>query len=142
MRVLATSLTCAWLVATPALPPALASEPTPPAAAVAKGSAAAQTPTPDTPRPDTSKSPPSTSQPHKAETLEEIVARVQRRLATETARPVRHAAAAPTPQASSGRVTLVWRPAIVWPPELLHAPSDSTASTDRLTPSWDERKTP
>jgi hypothetical protein len=51
------------------------------------------------------------------ETLEEIVARVRRRLATEVPH---HAprAIAPRP-AVAERVKLVWRPAVVWPAELI-----------------------
>jgi hypothetical protein len=55
------------------------------------------------------------------ETIEEIVARVQRRLALETPRaPRRQAAAVPQSQPQpTERVTLVWRPAVVWPAELV-----------------------
>ena len=77
------------------------------------------------------------------ETIEEIVARVQRRLAMETARPAPATTAArPTPPAPGARVTLVWRPSIVWPDELLDAGRDADALTDRVTLSWDDAATP
>ena len=72
------------------------------------------------------------------ETLEEIVARVRRRLGTEVARPARRVAAAPAP-ALPERVTLVWRPAIVWPTELApRAPEVSASDAGRVTLAWDD----
>jgi hypothetical protein len=69
-----------------------------------------------------------------AETLEEIVARLKRRLAQdEPARPVRTPR---RPAAAPPRVTLVWRPAVVWPAELA---GDATRGTSRrVTLSWDD----
>jgi len=68
------------------------------------------------------------------ETLDEIVARVRRRLATEvprhTPRPV-----APRPPVIE-RVKLVWRPAVVWPSELVDAePTTSAAAADPNRPT-------
>jgi hypothetical protein len=128
-------LTYVCLAAAPAMPPAVASEP-----AVSATAAPA--------RADAAKPVPAKGQAPKAtaarpETIEEIVARVQRRLAMETARPARKAASTPAPAAPGPRVTLVWRPSIVWPPELLAAGSDSDpAVTDRVTLSWDDAATP
>jgi hypothetical protein len=64
------------------------------------------------------------------ETLEEIVARVQRRLAMETPRGGRPVA--PRPPVIE-RVKLVWRPAVVWPSELAglqQAPPPSVPTID------------
>jgi hypothetical protein len=69
--------------------------------------------------------PPAQSEP-KQETLDEIVARVQRRLATNPPRtqrppPSSPASAPPAPPApvATRRITLVWRPTIVWPADLI-----------------------
>jgi hypothetical protein len=75
----------------------------------------------------------------KQETLEEIVARVRRRLALERA-PKRSASAPSMPHAAAPtRVTLVWRPYIVWPEELTAAPADpaKSSSNDRVTLKWE-----
>ena len=62
------------------------------------------------------------------ETLEEIVTRVQRRLAMETPRrPVVKSVTTPRP-AVSPHVTLVWRPAVVWPAELATPPSSAPSN--------------
>jgi hypothetical protein len=66
-----------------------------------------------------------------AETLEEIVARVRRRLAEEQAAARRPASPRPQPPP---RVTLVWRPSVVWPSELT-APAGEHHS-DRTTLTW------
>ena len=126
-------LTCVWLAAAPALSPALASDQPPKPATEAP-----------TPRAQTANAQAAKATAPRPETIEEIVARVQRRLAMETARPARKAAAAtPAPPAPGPRVTLIWRPSIVWPPELLATGSDSDgAVTDRVTLSWDGAATP
>lgn len=74
------------------------------------------------------------------ETLEEIAARVRRRLAAEQARPVRREPAptpAPTPEPRYERVTLVWRPSLVWPSTLT---GDAPVAADdaRVTLSWED----
>jgi hypothetical protein len=121
-------LTCVWLAAAPALSPALASD---------------QAPKPATPEAQAARAPAAKATTPRPETIEEIVARVQRRLAMETARPAPKAAATPAPPAPGPRVTLVWRPSIVWPPELLATGSESDAAvTDRVTLSWDDTPTP
>lgn len=72
-----------------------------------------------------------------AETLEEIVARVRHRLAEEQAAARRPAS--PRPQ-SPPRVTLVWRPSIVWPSEL--APPAGEDDTGRTTLTWPSLEPP
>ena len=69
------------------------------------------------------------------ETLEEIVARVRRRLASDVPRsPVRRAPVAP---AQSARVTLVWRATVVWPVELVPPTPDVSANdASRVTLDW------
>lgn len=74
----------------------------------------------------------------KEESLEEIVARVKRRLAME--RTPKRVASAPAAARTepAPRVSLVWRPYVVWPDELTGtsvepAPSDN----DRVTLQWE-----
>jgi len=76
--------------------------------------------------------------PARQETLDEIVARVRRRLATETPR---HAPrpVAPRPPVVE-RVKLVWRPAVVWPSELVSGGQASSAPVvdpNRAAPTRD-----
>jgi hypothetical protein len=77
------------------------------------------------------------SPPAEAETLEEIVARVRRRLAEEQATTRRPASPRPQPPP---RVTLVWRPSVVWPSELT-APAGE-GDTDRTTLTWTSLEPP
>jgi hypothetical protein len=76
----------------------------------------------------------------KQETIEEIVARVKRRLATErtpTRKASPPAAKSATPEP---RVTLVWRPYVVWPDELTAPTTDKSprdADRDRVTLQWE-----
>ena len=78
----------------------------------------------------------------KQESLEEIVARVRRRLAMDRA-PKRSASApAPAPAARAEappRVSLVWRPYVVWPDELTSGNADAAPSpdTDRVMLKWE-----
>ena len=139
MRMGAPVLTCVWLAAASALSPAAASDPVAATKADAQKADPAKGPA-ATPATVTAQAPKSTTS--KPETIEEIVARVQRRLAMETARPARKTAATPARPAPGARVTLIWRPSIVWPPELLDARNDADAAvTDRVTLSWGEPAT-
>lgn len=100
-------------------------------------------PTHDVKKPEGSKAGPApvaattvSAQPPREETLEEIVARVRRRLAQETS-PVKRTSAAPAPAKPSDRVTLVWRPYVVWPDELTSAPSEPARTpSERVTLEW------
>jgi len=75
------------------------------------------------------------AQAPREETLEEIVARVRRRLAQEQS-PRKHESA-PAPAKASDRVTLVWRPYVVWPEELTGGRPETTASdSERVTLKW------
>ena len=80
------------------------------------------------------------AQTPREETLEEIVARVRRRLAMESAPAKRTApSAAAVPVKTSERVTLVWRPYVVWPEELTGGPSaPASPQSERVTLDWDE----
>ena len=73
----------------------------------------------------------------KPETLEEIVARVRRRLAMERA-PKRNAPAAVAPRSEApARVTLVWRPYVVWPDELTGGTQAVVEQdSERVTLEW------
>jgi hypothetical protein len=80
----------------------------------------------------------------KEETLEEIVARVKRRLAIEPTPKRNVSAPVATSAAAPSRVTLVWRPYVVWPDELTAAKPEASqpdADRDRVTLKWesDER---
>lgn len=74
----------------------------------------------------------------KEETLEEIVARVKRRLAMESA-PKRKVSAPAAPSATPApRVTLVWRPYVVWPDELTASgTAENQPDADRVTLQWE-----
>lgn len=105
-----------------------------PAVAAAPGKsteAAASSPAPAVPAP-------AGSSPQGQETLEQIVARVQRRLAEHqaSARGPRQRPPADKPAPPSPRVKLVWRPSVVWPSEIRPAtPASSPAGRVKL--SWD-----
>jgi|SRR5688572_27476163 len=75
------------------------------------------------------------AQAPREETLEEIVARVRRRLAQE--RSPRKNGPAPAPVKASDRVMLVWRPYVVWPEELTGGRPEATSSdSERVTLKW------
>ena len=74
------------------------------------------------------------------ETLEETVARIQKRLAAERRLKKRVSAPPPAPARAetSERVTLVWRPYVVWPDDLTVArPEAASSDADRVTLKWD-----
>ena len=70
------------------------------------------------------------------ETLEEIVARVRKRLAIETAARPQRSTRAAQPQAAPARVKLVWRPTVTWPPELRGQATG--APSERVDVTWGE----
>jgi hypothetical protein len=84
-----------------------------------------------------------TSAPN-GETLEEIVARVKRRLAMESPPKRKVSAPAAASATPAPRVTLVWRPYVMWPDELTAPKTEASqpdADRDRVTLTWesDER---
>jgi hypothetical protein len=74
----------------------------------------------------------------KQETLEEIVARVRRRLEMERA-PKRNVRATPRNEPTP-RVTLVWRPYVVWPDELTDDTQAAAADQERVTLQWHDEQ--
>lgn len=73
--------------------------------------------------------------PTQGETLEAIVARVRKRLAMEAPRGTKPAP--PRPPVVR-RVTLEWRPSVVWPADLGgEAPPAAAADPNRVSLSWD-----
>ena len=92
-------------------------------------------PKPKTPA-TTTASTPAATEPARAETIEQIVERVTRRLQQQkTSRPSRQPAAdVPPPQP---RVKLVWRPSVMWPTELVGEPRPVTPQ-DRVSVSWEQ----
>jgi hypothetical protein len=77
-----------------------------------------------------------TAPPAQQETIEQIVARVQKRLATEVPRGPKPVAARSQPPVTP-RVTLEWRPSVVWPAEIGgEAPPAVGADPNRVSLSW------
>jgi hypothetical protein len=74
------------------------------------------------------------------ESLEEVAARIKRRLEEEQrASPVRKAPAAPVRAAAPARVTLVWRPTVIWPSWIIDGtpPPEPAAAADRVRLDWE-----
>jgi hypothetical protein len=87
----------------------------------------------------TKKNASATPTPAQQETIEQIVARVQKRLATEVPRGPKPVAARPQPPVTP-RVTLAWRPSVVWPAEIGgEAPPVVAADPNRVSLSWDSQ---
>jgi hypothetical protein len=76
----------------------------------------------------------------KKETVEEIVARIQKRLAGERSTSVRRVAAAP--QAPPPRVSLTWRHYVTWPSELVGEPGQSGDAPGRVALAWETQPDP